>query len=117
MMKIGDFNIGANTMATEMQSQALQAKNIIARDVQPNRQVNNTNSADFGAMLNQAIENVNDLGHKSKEAVTAFEMGDPNVSLADAMIAKEKSGVAFEATLQVRNKVLEAYNKIMQMPV
>ena len=48
---------------------------------------------------------------------TAFDMGDPNLSLADVMIAKEKSGIAFEATMQVRNKVLEAYKTIMNMPV
>ena len=44
-------------------------------------------------------------------------MGAPNLSLADVMVMKEKSGIAFEATLQVRNKVLEAYKQIMNMPV
>jgi len=33
------------------------------------------------------------------------------------MLAKEKAGIAFEATLQIRNKVLSAYQEIMQMPV
>lgn len=53
----------------------------------------------------------------SREQQRRFEMGDPSLSLADVMVAKEKSGIAFEATLQVRNKVLEAYKQIMQMPV
>jgi flagellar hook-basal body complex protein FliE len=47
----------------------------------------------------------------------AFEMGEKNFSLADVMVAKEKSGFAFESTIQVRNKVLEAYKQIMSMPV
>jgi flagellar hook-basal body complex protein FliE len=53
----------------------------------------------------------------SKRQTMAFEMGDKSLSLADVMVAKEKSGIAFEATIQVRNKVLEAYKQIMSMPV
>ncbi|MFW5446947.1 MAG: flagellar hook-basal body complex protein FliE, partial [Methylophagaceae bacterium] len=48
---------------------------------------------------------------------TAFEMGDPNVSLADAMIASQKASVAFQATLQVRNKLVQAYEEVMRMSV
>jgi flagellar hook-basal body complex protein FliE len=48
---------------------------------------------------------------------TAVEMGDPKVSLAQAMIAGQKSSIAFEATVQVRNKLVEAYKEVMSMPV
>lgn len=116
-MKIGDYNIGANALYQEMQSLSSVARNNMTPEIQPQRKVENTNSADFGAMFEKALNTVNDLGHESRAKVTAFEMGDTSVTLADAMIAKEKSGVAFEATVQVRNKILEAYNKIMQMPV
>lgn len=44
-------------------------------------------------------------------------MGDSTVTLSDTVIAREKSGVAFEATVQVRNKLVEAYKEIMSMPV
>jgi flagellar hook-basal body complex protein FliE len=44
-------------------------------------------------------------------------MGDRSVSLAEAMIASQKSSVAFEATVQVRNKLVESYKEIMNMPV
>jgi flagellar hook-basal body complex protein FliE len=54
---------------------------------------------------------------ESKDKAMAFEMGDKSLSLADVMVAKEKAGIAFEATIQVRNKVLEAYKQIMSMPV
>ena len=58
-------------------------------------------------------------GHEmsSGSARQRFEMGDKSLSLAEVMLAKEKSGIAFEATVQVRNKVLEAYKQIMNMPV
>ena len=45
-------------------------------------------------------------------------MGDTTVTLSDTVIAREKASVAFEATVQVRNKKLvEAYKEIMSMPV
>jgi flagellar hook-basal body complex protein FliE len=44
-------------------------------------------------------------------------MGDENVSLSDVMIARNKSSVAFEATIQVRNKLVDAYKQLMNMPV
>ncbi|AWB67369.1 flagellar hook-basal body complex protein FliE [Saccharobesus litoralis] len=116
-MKIGSYDLAANNLYADMQSMSNQAQNRIMSDSKVDRNVINPTSSNFADMLEKAIDNVNELGQTSKEKVTAFEMGDRNVTLADAMIAKEKSGVAFEATVQVRNKVLEAYQKIMQMPV
>lgn len=77
----------------------------------------NTSGVDFGNLLKQAIDNVNGLQADSKAKATAFEMGDRSVSLGDVMIASQKSSVAFEATVQVRNKLMEAYKEIMSMPV
>lgn len=77
----------------------------------------NPSSKNFSEMLGQAINTVNTMQLDSKEKAMAFEMGDKSLSLADVMITKEKSGIAFEATVQVRNKVLEAYKQIMNMPV
>ena len=46
-----------------------------------------------------------------------IEMGDPKVSLAQAMLAGQKASIAFEATVQVRTKLVEAYKEVMAMPV
>ncbi|CSI67451.1 flagellar hook-basal body protein FliE [Vibrio cholerae] len=48
---------------------------------------------------------------------TRFDRGDEGISLSDVMIARNKSSVAFEATIQVRNKLVEAYKELMNMPV
>ena len=48
---------------------------------------------------------------------TAFEIGKSGVDLTDVMIAKEKAGVSFQALTQVRNKLVQAYQDISQMPV
>ncbi|MER2492212.1 flagellar hook-basal body complex protein FliE [Catenovulum sediminis] len=112
------MKIGADNLYAQMQSLAAQAGTPIQSEVAPvGPKVENANSSTFGKLLNQAVENVNELGHKSKEMTNRFEMGDQSVSLADVMIAKGKAGIAFEATVHVRNKVMEAYDKISNMPV
>ncbi|MGL4829059.1 MAG: flagellar hook-basal body complex protein FliE [Vibrio sp.] len=73
--------------------------------------------ADFGALLNNAINNVNGLQKTSSDLQMRFDRGDEGVSLSDVMIARNKSTVAFEATIQVRNKLVEAYKELMNMPV
>lgn len=72
---------------------------------------------DFSGLLKQAINNVNDLQQDTSDLRNRFDMGDRSVSLSDVMIAGQKSSIAFEATVQVRNKVVEAYKTIMNMPV
>ncbi len=71
----------------------------------------------FSDMMSQAVGKVNETQKASASLQKAYEMGDPNVDITDVMIASQKSSVAFQATLQVRNKVIEAYRDIMNMPV
>ncbi|WP_017444775.1 flagellar hook-basal body complex protein FliE [Gayadomonas joobiniege] len=112
------MKIGANNLYAEMQAMANRSASPIGQEIPALEQkVQNPTHGQFGDMLNRAIENVNEMSHHSKNLTNRFEMGDPNVTLADVMIAKSKSGIAFEATVQVRNKVLEAYDKIINMPV
>ena len=73
--------------------------------------------ADFKDMLNNAINNVNGLAKSSSNLQMRFDRGDEDISLSDVMIARNKSSVAFEATIQVRNKLVEAYKELMNMPV
>ncbi|WP_028117917.1 flagellar hook-basal body complex protein FliE [Ferrimonas senticii] len=101
-----------HSMLAEMNAMALEASG------NPNALTpSNPVGSDFGELLSAAINNVNQLQGTSSELATRFELGDPKVSLGDTMIAKEKAGVAFEATVQVRNKLVEAYKEIMSMPV
>jgi flagellar hook-basal body complex protein FliE len=54
---------------------------------------------------------------QSDQLRTRLDMGDRSVNLSDVMIASQKASIAFEATVQVRNKVVDAYKTIMNMPV
>jgi len=77
----------------------------------------NPSSNNFGELLTSALNNVNEIHQEVGAKRTAFEMGDKSVTLADVMITGAKAGVAFDATVQVRNKFVEAYKEIMSMPV
>ncbi|MGD8109504.1 flagellar hook-basal body complex protein FliE [Vibrio sp. TRT 21S02] len=95
----------------EMQAMMLEAAN--SKPAATGQKV----GADFGAMLNNAINNVNGLQKTSGNLQMRFDRGDENVSLSDVMIARNKSSVAFDATIQVRNKLVESYKELMNMPV
>ena len=70
----------------------------------------------FASDLLAAIRSVNATQMQAAETKTNFEVsGDVNVT--DVLIDSQRASVAFEATLQVRNKVLKAYEDVMSMPV
>lgn len=71
----------------------------------------------FSDMLSQAIGKVHNLQQTSGDLASAFEMGQGGVDLSEVMIASQKASVSFQALTQVRNKLLQAYQDIMQMPV
>lgn len=71
----------------------------------------------FKSVFENALDKVNDLSQASDGLKTRYELGDPNVSLGEVMIASQKSSLGFEATVRVRNKLVQAYQDIMNMPV
>lgn len=75
------------------------------------------NVPDFQTMFGNAINNVNETQMKSASLAKRFERGDPQVDLPEVMIAAQKASVSFEAMKEVRNKLVDAYKDIMNMPV
>ncbi len=70
----------------------------------------------FGKALTDAIRDVNRLQMEADQAIRNLEVGKTG-SLHEAMIALEKADISFRAMMQVRNKILEAYQEIMRMQV
>ncbi|WP_414899975.1 flagellar hook-basal body complex protein FliE [Sphingomonas flavalba] len=70
----------------------------------------------FGATLDAALKSVNQQQSAARAATDAYERGD-TVDVAKVMLARQQASISFEATLQVRNKLLSAYKDIMSMPV
>lgn len=74
-------------------------------------------SGDFAAMLKESIDAVNQSQNTASNLARDFEMGKSDVSLAEVMIASQKASVSFQAMLQVRNKLVDAYKEVMSMPM
>jgi len=72
--------------------------------------------ADFGTMLREVIGQVNEAQQHSAELAQRFARGEP-VDEQTLILAMERASLAFQLTLQVRNKVLEAYQEIMRLQV
>jgi len=111
------MDVKANSLYQEMQNMIGQTRLQVNEPQQQPLSEVNSSASDFSTMLKNAVDGVNGMQLESKDAQQRFEMGDPSLSLAQVMLTKEKAGIAFEATVQVRNKVLEAYKTIMNMPV
>jgi len=107
-------SIDPQQLLTHMRAAQAQA----AQQAQPAMDSNQSNNGvDFTKLMKSAVDQVNETQKISGQLKTAFEKGDPNVTLADAMIASQKASVAFEATVQVRNKLVKAYEEVMRMSV
>ncbi|MBL0710369.1 MAG: flagellar hook-basal body complex protein FliE [Colwellia sp.] len=117
------MDIKTNSLFAQMQNMSLQATggNIpaVGGDLQAVNSMGKVNqsSNDFGNLLTDALKTVNDLAQDTSAKKMAFEMGDRSVTLAEVMVSSSKAGIALDATIQVRNKFVEAYKEIMSMPV
>lgn len=71
----------------------------------------------FGALLKSSIDSVSSTQNTASELQKKFELGDPNTDLASVMLATSKSQVSFKAMVEVRNRLVSAYQDIMNMPL
>lgn len=72
---------------------------------------------DFQKVLVNALDSVSQTQQTASNMAARFEKGDPGVELSDVMVSLQKANVSFEAATQVRNKLVSAYQEIMNMPV
>lgn len=70
----------------------------------------------FGHLLGQMIDDVNSRQMAANDAIQSMQAGGP-VSLHQAVIAMEEANVSFQLMVEVRNKLLDAYQEIMRMQV
>lgn len=75
------------------------------------------NSVSFASALKGGIDEVNRVQQTARSTVEKFERGVPGVDLPQVMIDMQKSSVAFRGAVEVRNRVVSAYQDIMNMPV
>lgn len=113
--------VDIQSVLSQMRTMKLQSQNQVAHinldQADPTRVGAADKPANFSEMMVNALGSVNELQMESGKLSRALEMGDPNVTLSQTMIASQKSSVAFQAASEVRNKLVNAYETIMNMPI
>lgn len=71
----------------------------------------------FGEAFKTALQNVSESQNQASKLQTEMQMGNPNVSLEQTMLAMQKSQIGFQAALHVRNRMMQAYTDVMNMQV
>lgn len=84
----------------------------IATGITPGNQ-----SGGFSAVMKSMARQVNDVQADAGKKANDFSLGKPDADLAEAMIAMQRARVHFESMVQVRNKLVSAYQEVMRMPV
>ncbi len=80
-------------------------------------QTQETKRVDFADALKSSLNQVNQSQLDAEKMGKDFVMGDDKVSLSDVMIAGQKANITFQATVQIRNKLVAAYSDIMNMQI
>ena len=103
---------GIDQMLSELRSvsQLAQGKAVTAADA-PAGGVN------FADVLNTALKDVSAAQGEARAMAQNFSAGDPNVNLQDVMVNLQKANLSFQQMVQVRNRLVTAYQDIMNMPV
>nr|WP_323011357.1 flagellar hook-basal body complex protein FliE [Castellaniella sp.] len=84
--------------------------------IQPQTSVS-PQSGGFAAELARSLNRVSEAQNAANVQAQKFQMGDPGISLSDVMIDLQKAGLSFQATVQVRNRLVEAYKEIANMAI
>ena len=119
----GPSGIGGGPMGVDrvlaLRAQILEKNQALQRAGASAGSAPSTVSADkgsFASTMQEVLNGVNAAQTKAGDISAAYERGE-NVDIAKVMLARQEASIGFEATLQVRNKLLSAYKDIMSMPV
>lgn len=104
--------IDINSVLGQMRAMAAQAQIGV-----PGTANNAASGVNFSKLLADSINKVNDVQMEAGRMSSSFESGDPQTDLTQVMISLQKASVSFQAMTQVRNKLVDAYKDIMNMPV
>ena len=76
-----------------------------------------TAGASFGDAMTQALKGVSAQQNEASRLQREVQLDNPTVSLEETMVAMQKAQIGFQATLQVRNRLVSAYSEIMNMQI
>jgi flagellar hook-basal body complex protein FliE len=79
--------------------------------------VGETGAASFGRVMEAALDRVSLTQGKAGDLQNKFQLGDPNTDLASVMLASSRAQVEFKGLVETRNRMVRAYQDIMNMPL
>ncbi|HEX5393360.1 MAG TPA: flagellar hook-basal body complex protein FliE [Rhodocyclaceae bacterium] len=94
----------------------LKASTAVAQG-KPASQAAEAGGTDFSKVLQSTLEQVNQAQQSAQKMTQDFASGQDNVNLQDVMVNLQKANISFQQMVQVRNKLVTAYNDIMNMQV
>jgi flagellar hook-basal body complex protein FliE len=100
-------------MVNQLRAVAAQA----AGGVSPSDAPGQTPNQDFAALLQSAVAEVNTAQQDARQLSRQFETGSPEVNLQDVVLSLQKASLSFQTMVQVRNKLVSAYQEVMNMQV
>lgn len=100
-------------MVTQLKAAAARAQGA----VNPLQAEKTAGKVDFADALKASLDQVSNTQHKAQQLGQRFVLGDDSVNLSDVMISMQKASISFQATVQVRNKLVAAYQDMMNMQV
>lgn len=103
-------DIDTSRLLTQLRSMATQSQGLQPPATGPA-------NADFSSLLKNAVNQVNETQQSAGQLAAAFEAGTSKADLSEVMVALQKASISFQAMTQVRNKLVSAYQDIMNMPV
>jgi len=104
---------GIDNLLAEMRA----AMAVAQGDATPKITAGAAGATDFASVLKSSLDGVAQTQNHAEAMQKAFVLGDDKVSLSNVMIEMQKANISFQTTVQVRNKVIAAYNDIMNMQV
>ena len=87
----------------------------VARRITADR--DNTPGVGFGTAFKNALQEVSGAQNQASALQREVQLDNPSVSIEETMVAMQKAQIGFQATLNVRNRMVQAYTDIMNMQV
>lgn len=99
---------GIEGVLAQLQSTATQARNQATQEPP---------TLSFAGQLNAALDRISETQNSARAQAEKFTLGEPGIALNDVMTNLQKSSVSLQMGIQVRNKLVSAYQEMMSMQV
>lgn len=106
-----------DTRGIEQMLSELRAVSQVAQNRPANAAGQPAGGANFADVLDRALKDVSAAQHEARQMAQNFSAGDPSVNLQEVMVDLQKASLSFQQMVQVRNRLVTAYQDIMNMPV